>query len=189
MISIARDVEELCPEALLINYTNPESRVCLGISLLTKAKTVGLCHGVAATLREITGVLDGKDPMGEFREHMKTKAERFDALTRKYYELFGYLTYPAPSHPGEYVAFAHDLVGPVFTLWGIGGVSRSPKDTDEGKNYTVEGKTGRASYERHSRKVLLQALAIEPCIDSVTREEDMMDHMLRIQADYLPRLS
>src|SRR3954454_6830912 len=47
ILDIARDMERLCPRALLINYSNPESRVCLAISRYTSQPFVGLCHGVA----------------------------------------------------------------------------------------------------------------------------------------------
>ncbi len=55
---IIRDVEQLCPEALVLNFTNPESRVCLAISQLTKVEAVGLCDGPIATLRKVGEVLD-----------------------------------------------------------------------------------------------------------------------------------
>ena len=31
ILDICRDMERLCPDALLINFTNPESRICLAI--------------------------------------------------------------------------------------------------------------------------------------------------------------
>lgn len=46
MVHIARRMEELCPEAVLLNFTNPESKLCQAISMLTKIRTFGLCHGV-----------------------------------------------------------------------------------------------------------------------------------------------
>ncbi|MHB8278402.1 MAG: family 4 glycosyl hydrolase [Candidatus Humimicrobiaceae bacterium] len=49
MMPICKDIEKICPKALLINFTNPESRVCLGISKITKVKNVGLCHGPVQT--------------------------------------------------------------------------------------------------------------------------------------------
>ena len=58
MIPICRDMEKLCPDALLINFTNPESRVCLGASMLTGIRNVGLCHGPMITLYAIGKILD-----------------------------------------------------------------------------------------------------------------------------------
>jgi alpha-galactosidase len=37
-----------------------------------------------------------------------------------------------------------------------------------------------------SRKLLLQALLVDPCIDSITRAEQLLDWMLKAQAAYLP---
>lgn len=59
ILQIARDMEELCPDAWLINFTNPESRICMAINKYTKIKTVGLCHGVqmgAKRVAEIMGI-------------------------------------------------------------------------------------------------------------------------------------
>jgi alpha-galactosidase len=46
MMSIIKDMERLCPEALFLNYTNP---MCLNTSViqtLSKIRSVGLCHSV-----------------------------------------------------------------------------------------------------------------------------------------------
>lgn len=47
MVHIARRMEALCPDAVLLNFTNPESKLCQAISMLTKVRTFGLCHGWA----------------------------------------------------------------------------------------------------------------------------------------------
>lgn len=47
---IARDMHELCPDALLINYANPMAMACWYLSELG-IKTVGLCHSVQGTSR------------------------------------------------------------------------------------------------------------------------------------------
>lgn len=44
VLDICRDVEALAPEALVINYTNPMSRICLAASRYTSVRLVGLCH-------------------------------------------------------------------------------------------------------------------------------------------------
>lgn len=46
MLDIARAMESLCPDAWLINYTNPEAKLVEAVSKLTRIKAVGLCHGV-----------------------------------------------------------------------------------------------------------------------------------------------
>jgi alpha-galactosidase len=45
LIEIARAMERGCPDAWLLNYTNPEAKLVEGIHRLTKIKAVGLCHG------------------------------------------------------------------------------------------------------------------------------------------------
>ena len=46
LLSIARDVEQLAPNALLLNFTNPMSRLCLALHKHTKVRFVGLCHQI-----------------------------------------------------------------------------------------------------------------------------------------------
>lgn len=57
-IEIARAMERLCPEALLLNYTNPEHKLCEAISRLTSVQAVGLCHGVFMGQRQVAHILD-----------------------------------------------------------------------------------------------------------------------------------
>ena len=42
----ARDMEQLCPDALFINYTNPMAMLTGYMQRFTPIKTVGLCHSV-----------------------------------------------------------------------------------------------------------------------------------------------
>ena len=51
-VGVARDMEELCPDAWLFNYTNPLSAIVRGVQKATSIKCVGLCHGVLHT-REV----------------------------------------------------------------------------------------------------------------------------------------
>mgnify|MGYP000863321041 FL=1 len=46
VLEIARDMEEACPDAWYINYTNPMVRICDAITRYTRIKTVGLCHQI-----------------------------------------------------------------------------------------------------------------------------------------------
>jgi alpha-galactosidase len=46
MLAIARDMERLCPDAWLINFTNPVPRLCLAVSRYSRIRTVGLCHQI-----------------------------------------------------------------------------------------------------------------------------------------------
>jgi len=45
-LEILKDVEKLCPDAWVLNYTNPMSILCLAAARASKAKVVGLCHSV-----------------------------------------------------------------------------------------------------------------------------------------------
>lgn len=45
MLEIAHTMEELCPDAYLLNYTNPEAKLVGMIAKETNIKVAGLCHG------------------------------------------------------------------------------------------------------------------------------------------------
>jgi alpha-galactosidase len=57
MLDLARDMEELCPNAFLLNYVNPMTAVCWVLGT-TGVKFVGLCHGVQTTMDLISGYVD-----------------------------------------------------------------------------------------------------------------------------------
>jgi alpha-galactosidase len=50
IVDIARDVQEICPNAVLLNYVNPMAMVCMAIGRTTHLAFAGLCHGVQTTL-------------------------------------------------------------------------------------------------------------------------------------------
>lgn len=58
MLTIARAMERLCPDAWLINYTNPEAKLVEGIAKLTKIKVVGLCHGIGMGIRQLAKMFE-----------------------------------------------------------------------------------------------------------------------------------
>lgn len=58
LIDIARDMEALCPEALLINYANPMCMNQWALSRATDIRTVGLCHSVQGTAHELARDID-----------------------------------------------------------------------------------------------------------------------------------
>jgi alpha-galactosidase len=59
MLDIARDMQRLCPDALLMNYVNPMAMLCWALSRATPdIKTVGLCHSVQHTAEHLARVLD-----------------------------------------------------------------------------------------------------------------------------------
>ena len=46
VMPILRDMEELCPDAWLLNFTNPVPRICIAAARYTKIKAVGICHQI-----------------------------------------------------------------------------------------------------------------------------------------------
>ena len=55
-IGIAEHMEKLCPDAWLVNITNPMATICLATAQATSIKTIGLCHelqGVLAILKNM----------------------------------------------------------------------------------------------------------------------------------------
>ncbi len=53
LLDIAKDMEELCPGALMLNYTNPMAMLCWAMNRATKIRNVGLCHSVQGTAHEL----------------------------------------------------------------------------------------------------------------------------------------
>ncbi|MCL2248124.1 MAG: alpha-galactosidase [Oscillospiraceae bacterium] len=56
--SINKDINELCPDAYVLNYVNPMGALCTYLSRYTSLKYVGLCHGVQTTMDLISGYVD-----------------------------------------------------------------------------------------------------------------------------------
>ncbi|MDZ7686528.1 MAG: alpha-glucosidase/alpha-galactosidase [Gammaproteobacteria bacterium] len=126
---IARDVVELCPAALLLNYTNPMAMLCWGMkALVPEVKLTGLCHSVQGTtgqwahrlgipLEEIdfdcAGINHqawitrfehrGEDLMPRIRE-LAVDPERWrrDTSRMEYVKHFGYPVTEAAGHNSEY---------------------------------------------------------------------------------------
>jgi len=48
-LAILRDAEELCPDVIVLNYTNPMSMLCLAAGRTSPIQVVGLCHSVQGT--------------------------------------------------------------------------------------------------------------------------------------------
>jgi alpha-galactosidase len=49
MLDICRDIEQVAPDAFLLNYTNPMAMLCRAIQRETSVPTTGLCHSVQGT--------------------------------------------------------------------------------------------------------------------------------------------
>lgn len=57
-LDILHDAEQLCPRAWVLNYTNPMSILTLAALYGTTMSTVGLCHSVQGTSRQLATCLD-----------------------------------------------------------------------------------------------------------------------------------
>jgi alpha-galactosidase len=54
LVDIARDMRELCPNALLMNYVNPMAILSLAVQrMVPEIQYVGLCHSVQGTAEEL----------------------------------------------------------------------------------------------------------------------------------------
>ena len=49
MLDICRDIEKHCPDAVVLNYTNPMAMLCRAMQGETKVNVTGLCHSVQGT--------------------------------------------------------------------------------------------------------------------------------------------
>jgi len=132
---MVRDVEELCPDALFINFSNPESRIILALGRYTSLKHVGLCHGVfmgrsdmAKIMGKPPGVLDvtaaglnhiqwflhvrDKETGEDLYPLLKEKENPFDPafmpLTRRLFHAFGLYPSCSDDHLGEYLAYGYE---------------------------------------------------------------------------------
>jgi alpha-galactosidase len=145
MLPICRDLERLCPEALLLNFTNPEARVLHAICHLTRVRAAGICHGVytalASAARYLQRPLEGLEIISAGMNHFyclrrvtdrATGADLLPALLervladdpaatpplfRTFAEIFGLFVFPSDDHIGEYVSFGAEFSG---TRWHYG---------------------------------------------------------------------
>ena len=138
MVPIARDVERLCPDALMLNYTNPEGRVCLAIRRHTSVRAVGLCHGHAGAVvwaaallgrrpaeldmrgagtnhftwvTSLTDAATGDDLYPQFRTTVDALPPEERPLSRLLHDRFGLFPTPGDNHIGEYIGWAGEIVG------------------------------------------------------------------------------
>ena len=49
LVDIARDMQRHCPNALMLNYTNPMAMLCRAMDIETDIQVTGLCHSVQGT--------------------------------------------------------------------------------------------------------------------------------------------
>lgn len=63
MLGIAKDMERYCPNATMLNYTNPMVMLCRAMQRETSIQLTGLCHSVQGTAEMLAGWIGA--PMNE----------------------------------------------------------------------------------------------------------------------------
>lgn len=58
LLDICKDIEEVCPNAILLNYTNPMAMLCRAMQLHTSVTVTGLCHSVQSTSKMLAEWLE-----------------------------------------------------------------------------------------------------------------------------------
>jgi len=132
MMDFARDMEEVCPDAWFLNYTNPMAMLTGAMLRYTGVKTVGLCHSVqvcAPTLMKHAGMeyddsiqwkiaginhmawlleitKDGKDLYPEIKQKVAQITEKHGDMVRlEMMKRFGYYVTESSEHNAEYLPF------------------------------------------------------------------------------------
>ena len=129
LISIASDVKELCPNAIMLNYANPMAANCWALGTVPGLQFVGLCHGVQTTMDLIAGYVgvpkgeidyiaaginhmawflklekDGKDLYPTLREKFEKPEYYINEKVRgEVFRQFGYFMTESTGHLAEYV--------------------------------------------------------------------------------------
>lgn len=139
ILEICDDINTICPEAYVFNFSNPMSRICLAIKRrYPDLKLIGLCHEVASlpmhlpimletplsnlsfkagglnhfsVLLEITYKDTGKDAYPDVRERAPKYFENMPerGLFKEILKRFGYLPITTDSHFGEYIQWAQEV--------------------------------------------------------------------------------
>jgi len=132
IFDFAHDIESICPNALFINFSNPESRIICGLGKYSQVKAIGLCHGIFMGQQDLARIM-GMPPdevgvwgagLNHFQwlqhiRHQRTGADlypllrqketeydpSFLPLTRRMFRSFGQWVTCSDDHMGEYVAY------------------------------------------------------------------------------------
>ena len=130
----AEDMEEVCPDAIFLNYTNPMAMLSGYMQRYTRVKTVGLCHSVQVCAKSLYDTLglelpeeriekiaginhmawlleikdkDGNDLYPMLREAAKnfSDTESGNLVRLDYLNKFGYYVTESSEHNAEYNPF------------------------------------------------------------------------------------
>ena len=135
VMDIIHDMEELCPEAYFLNFSNPESRIILAVGKYSRIRSIGLCHGIFMAQHDMARMMgmpaDQVDVWGaglnhfqwilHAREHStgddlyprfsameKDYDPTFMPLSRKLFHTFGKYPSCSDDHLGEYIPFGYE---------------------------------------------------------------------------------
>ena len=132
VFDFVREMQEFCPKALFINFSNPESRIILALGKYSPIRALGLCHGIfmgqgavadivglpyervdvwgaglnhSQCLLQIRDRATGEDLYPLLRAKEKDYDPSFAPLTRRLFRAFGYWMTCSDDHLGEYLAY------------------------------------------------------------------------------------
>ncbi len=129
MLEICRNVEKYCPDAVVLNYTNPMAMLCRVLQSETKANVTGLCHSVQGTSELLAGFIGapmeeitytcaginhqayfieykwkGKDAYPLIREAMKKpEVANAEPVRNELFKALGYYCTESSGHNSEYL--------------------------------------------------------------------------------------
>src|SRR5215203_4440968 len=129
MLDFGRQMEEVCPDVLFLNYTNPMAMLCMAMNRATTIRTIGLCHSVQGTAEDLAGWLgvpadqvnyvcaginhvafylrferDGEDLYPALRQLANERREpAWERVRFEVFRRFGYFVTESSEHFSEYV--------------------------------------------------------------------------------------
>ena len=132
ILDFARAMEELCPKAYFINFSNPESRIILALGKYSHIRSIGLCHGIFMAQHDVAEIMGkpaetvdvwgaglnhfqwlleirdrktGEDLYPLLYEKEKYYDPTFMPVTRRLFNAFGKYPSCSDDHLGEYIAY------------------------------------------------------------------------------------
>lgn len=131
MLDICKDMEKICPNAFMLNYTNPMAMLCKAMQTYTNVDVTGLCHSVQGTSKmlaewagadyaDVTYTCVGINHMAFFTELKAKNTDLYPILSEKIntpefynkervrneiYKTFGYYVTESSGHNSEYVSW------------------------------------------------------------------------------------
>ena len=132
VFDFVREMQELCPQALFVNFSNPENRIIHALGKYGKIRALGLCHGIfmgQGAVADIMGLpyeqvevwgaglnhsqcllqIRDRTTGGDLYPLLRAKEKDFDPsympLTRRLFRAFGCWMTCSDDHLGEYLAY------------------------------------------------------------------------------------